>query len=324
MEQKQSVNHSNREQEQEEKKGFMAKLKWFVQDDGDVDVTTSKGFLKELILRIQKVDVTGLGSQLAFFFLLSLFPLLIFLITLLPFLNIPEYQMLSVIQDYAPANVYDTIAETLNEVLATRNSGLLSIGIIATIWSASQGMNALTKALNRSYFSAETRPFYIVRGMSILFTLMLIGVVIGMLVFPIFGEQIGKVLFSNFGFEEGFLKIWNSVRWTITPLFIFIIFTLIYWIVPNKELHWKSAIPGAIFAMLGWILTTYGFSFYVSNFANYSGTYGSIGGVIVLIMWLYFSSIVLMVGGQVNAVWLERKEAIAAEKSEERFNLYTR
>lgn len=306
-------NEVNEEEEQGKKRGFLAKLKWFVHDDGDVDVTTKEGFLKELILRIQKVDVTGLGSQLAFFFLLSLFPLLIFLITLLPFLNIPEYQMLSFIQDYAPANVYKTISETLNEIMATRNSGLLSIGIIGTIWSASQGMNALTKALNRSYFSTETRPFYIVRGMSILFTLMLIGVVIVMLVFPIFGEQIGRVLFSNFGFEQGFLKVWNSLRWTITPLFILIIFTLIYWIVPNKELHWKNAVPGAIFAALGWILTTYGFSFYVANFANYSGTYGSIGGVIVLMMWLYFSSIVLMVGGQVNAVWQERKEAIAAK-----------
>lgn len=293
----------------------MDKLKWFVHDDGDADVTTKEGFMKELILRIQKVDVTGLGSQLAFFFLLSLFPLLIFLITLLPFLNIPEYQMLSVIQDYAPANVYETISKTLNEVLATRNGGLLSVGIIATIWSASQGMNALTKALNRSYFSKETRPFYVVRGMSILFTFMLIGVMIVMLVLPVFGKHIGEILFSNFGFKEGFLSVWNSIRWTITPLFILIIFSLIYWIVPNKVLKWKNAIPGAIFAGLGWIITTYGFSFYVSNFANYSGTYGSIGGVIVLMMWLYFSSIVLMVGGQVNAVWLERKEALASKRA---------
>lgn len=307
-----------------EKKGFLDRLKWFVQDDGDADVTTKKGFMKEFILRIQKVDVTGLGSQLAFFFLLSLFPLLIFLITLLPYLNIPEYQILSIIQDYAPASVYQIIYETLSEVMTTHNGGLLSIGAIGTIWSASQGMNALTKALNRSYFSTESRPFYIVRGMSILFTLMLIGVVITMLVFPVFGEQIGKILFSNIGVEEGFVKVWNSIRWTITPVFILIIFTLIYWIVPNKKLHWKSAIPGAIFAALGWIITTFGFSFYVSNFANYSNTYGSIGGVIVLMMWLYFSSIILMVGGQVNAVWLERREAIAAEKNEERFELLNR
>ena len=127
--------------------------------EGDLDkfdVTTLSGFLKELVTRIRKVDVTGLGSQLAFFFLLSLFPLLIFLFTLLPYLNLDQSEIFLFIRDYAPESVALLIEDTIGEILSSRNTGLLSIGAIATVWSASKGMNALTKALNRSYFTEES------------------------------------------------------------------------------------------------------------------------------------------------------------------------
>ncbi|MCG7336819.1 YihY/virulence factor BrkB family protein [Sporosarcina sp. ACRSM] len=272
------------------------------------------GFGKELLVRIKKVDVTGLGSQLAFFFLLSLFPLLIFIMTLLPFLNLDQAQIFLFIRDYAPENVGILIEQTLREVLENRNGGLLSIGVLATIWSASKGMNALTKALNRSYFTEETRSFIVARGMSVAFTIMLIAVFIVALVLPIFGEQIGVIAFSAFGMEDDFLTLWNNLRWTIPPILIFCVFTVIYWIVPDIKVRFKSALPGAVFATIGWIVTSLGFSFYVSSFANYSKTYGSIGTIIVLMMWLYFSAIILMLGGQLNAVMTERAEAKKAKR----------
>lgn len=279
------------------------------------DVTSSKGFFKELLARIQHVDVTGLGAQLAFFFLLSLFPLLIFMVTLLPYLNLQEDQLFIILRTYAPGEVYMLIDGTLDEVLSDRNGGLLSVGIIATIWSASNGMNALIKSLNRSYELEETRPFFIARGISVIFTLLLIALFVVALALPIFGEQIGTFLFSYLGYEQGFLVVWNQVRWTIPPVMIFIVFMLLYWIAPNRKLYLKSVIPGAIFATVGWIVVSLGFSLYVSSFGNYSATYGSIGGIIVLMMWLYFSGTILMVGGQINAVMQERKEKIAMKKA---------
>lgn len=310
-------------QTEEEKSGFLAnnKIMKFFDDvkDGDLekfDVTTSNGFWKELLVRIKKVDITGLGSQLAFFFLLSLFPLLIFLITLLPFLNLDESQVFLFIRDYAPDSVYTLIHDTIEEILKNRNGGLLSIGALATIWSASKGMNALTKALNRSYYVEETRSFLISRAMSVVFTIALIGVLIIALILPVFGQQIGMLAFSYFGMEEGFLKLWGSMRWVIPPILIFLVFSALYWAVPNLKIRLKSAMPGALFATAGWILTSLAFSFYVGSFANYSKTYGSIGGIIVLMMWLYFSAIILMLGGQLNAVMTERKQAkLAKEKS---------
>lgn len=308
-------------QKSHSKINFLSKLKLMQfkkktnKSNDPFDVTTSKGFFQELLARIQHVDVTALGAQLAFFFLLALFPLLIFMVTLLPYLNLPKEQLFSFLLTYAPEEVYLLIETTLDEVLSSRNGGLLSIGFLATIWSASNGMNAMIKSLNRSYDIEETRPFFIARGISVIFTLLLILLFIIALVLPIFGKQIGSVLFSYLGYEAGFLEVWNNIRWTIPPIMIFIVFMLLYWIAPNRKLYLKSVIPGAIFATLGWILVSFAFSLYVSSFANYSATYGSIGGIIVLMMWLYFSGMILMVGGQINAVMQERKEKLAMKKA---------
>ena len=278
------------------------------------DVTTLSGFLKELLTRIKKVDVTGLASQLAFFFLLSLFPLLIFLFTLLPYLNLDQSEIFILIRDYAPASVAILIEDTVGEILNNRNSGLLSIGAIATVWSASKGMNALTKALNLSYFKEETRSFIVARGMSIVFTVMLMAVLLVALVLPVFGQQIGIFTFSYLGLEEGFLKLWTSFRWVVPPILIFVVFSLIYWLVPNVKIQLKSVFLGAAFSTIGWIITSLGFSFYVGSYGNYSSTYGSIGAIIVLMMWLYFSAIILMLGGQINAVMSERKQVLVAKE----------
>ena len=185
-----------------------AAMKFFddVKEGGldEFDVTTTSGFLKELLVRIKKVDVTGLGSQLAFFFLLSLFPLLIFIMTLLPYLNFNQAEVFLLIRDYAPESVAMLIEDTLNEILKNRNGGLLSIGALATVWSASKGMNALTKALNRSYFTEESRSFIMARGMSVVFTVMLIAVLLVALILPVFGQQIGSSCILLHGAGGGF------------------------------------------------------------------------------------------------------------------------
>ncbi|WP_218627995.1 YihY/virulence factor BrkB family protein [Sporosarcina sp. E16_8] len=280
----------------------------------EFDVTTTSGFLKELLVRIKKVDITGLGSQLAFFFLLSLFPLLIFIMTLLPYLNFNQAEVFLLIRDYAPESVAMLIENTLNEILKNRNGGLLSIGALATVWSASKGMNALTKALNQSYFTEESRSFIMARGMSVVFTIMLIAVLLVALILPVFGQQIGVLAFSYMGLEEGFLILWAGLRWLVPPVFILFVFSLIYWLVPNLKIQFKSVLPGALFATVGWILASLAFSFYVGSYGNYSSTYGSIGAIIVLMMWLYFSAIILMLGGQLNAVMLERTQLIKAKE----------
>lgn len=281
------------------------------------DYTTPKGFFKGFINDIKLADVSSSGAQLAYFFLLSLFPLLLFILTLLPFLNLPQEQVFTVLEDILPEQIFTLIEDTIRDVLAKRSGGLLSIGIIATLWSASNGVNALVKSLNRSYGIEETRPFIIARGMSLIFTVLLIILVIVGLVLPVFGQVIGDFLFNVLGFDEVVLTIWNYIRLVLPTVLIVVVLVFLYWIVPNRPLYLRSAIPGAIFVAIAWGVISFGFSFYISNFANYSKTYGSIGGIIILMLWLYIIGIVLVVGGLINAAMQRRKEQLEGIKNPE-------
>ncbi|WP_342535105.1 YihY/virulence factor BrkB family protein [Lysinibacillus sp. FSL K6-1151] len=276
-------------------------------EEESIDVMTSKGFVQDLISRLKRVEISALAAQLAYFFLLSFFPLLIFLVTLLPYLNLEMTQVYSFLVNILPDEVYKLIENTLNEILTNRNSSLLSIGVLGTIWSASKGINALIRALNKAY-DTEGRAGILDRGLSLVFTIALVIVMAVALLLPVFGQQIGHFLFSIVGIEEQFESIWHKLRWSIPPLLIFIVLMGIYWVVPNTSPRLKimGVWPGAMFATLAWLAVTYGFSFYINNFANYSATYGSIGGVIILMLWLYFTGIIIIFGGVLNATMQKR------------------
>ncbi|WP_430482004.1 YihY/virulence factor BrkB family protein [Rossellomorea marisflavi] len=268
-----------------------------------------KEYSKGLFQQISANDVTGLAAQIAYYFLLSLFPLLIFVVTLLPYLPVQQEDLLGVVRDYAPGETLKMIEGTLSDVMSNRNSGLLSISIIATIWSASNGMNAIVKSLNRAYDIEETRSFIVQRLTSVALTLGMILVFVVALLLPVFGKQIGLFLFSQFGFSDQFLTLWSGIRWAISPLILFVIFMVLYYFAPNMKIKCLSALPGAIFATVGWVLASLAFSFYVGNFGNYSATYGSIGGIIVLMIWFYLTGIIIMVGGEINAMRTKKDNA---------------
>lgn len=252
--------------------------------------------------RVGEDDVLGLAAQLAYFFLLSLFPLLIFLVTLLPYLPITQDEMLGVVGDFAPGETMFFIESNLNEIMSHQNGTLLSFGLIATVWSASNGINAIMRAFNKAYEVKESRSFFVARGMAILFTVAMIFVFIIALLLPVFGKQIGIFLFAKLGLSSHFLAFWNMLRWLLSSLIIFIVFLVLYWIAPNKRFKCIDAVPGAVFATVGWLLVSWGFSYYVSNFGNYSAMYGSIGAVIVLLIWFYLSGIIIILGGEINAL----------------------
>ncbi|HZG73350.1 MAG TPA: YihY/virulence factor BrkB family protein [Chondromyces sp.] len=259
-------------------------------------------FIKHLIRRIKNSDVPGMAAQMAYFFILSLFPLLIFMVTLLPYLPFDQMDILSMVEDYAPAQALEIVETTLNEVMAEGNGGLLSFGIIGTIWSASNGINAIIKGLNHAYDVEETRSFVKARGLSVLLTFALILVVIVALVLQVFGKHIGDWASANLGVPDQLLTIWNWVRWLISPLILFTVFASLYFFAPNLKIEWPTVMPGALFSTIGWIIVSIGFSFYVGNFGNYSATYGSIGGIIILMIWIYLSAMILLIGGEINAL----------------------
>jgi membrane protein len=260
-----------------------------------------KKFFMKMIKRIEVDDVTGLSAQLAYFFLLSVFPLLIFLVSLLPYLPLSEADILNAVRSYAPSESMALIQENLNEIMYG-DGKLLSFGIIASIWSASNGINAIVRAFNKAYGVVENRSYFKARGMSIMLTIAMIFVFVIALLLPVFGKQIGVFLTSQLGWSDEFLHIWNAMRWVISSLILFVVLTILYWIAPNKKMSCLSVIPGSMSATLGWSLVSFAFSFYVDEFANYTSTYGSLAGIIVLLVWFYLSGFIIIIGGQINAV----------------------
>lgn len=259
-------------------------------------------FITQLYNNIMSTDVFGLAAQLAYFLLLSLFPFLLFLITLLGYLPIDEYVVIETLANYLPNDVIVMIETNVSELVNSQRGGLLSLSIIGTLWSASNGINAITKAFNRAYEVEEDRPFFIARLIAIALTIAMLGVICIALLLPVFGKAIGIYLFSLINLSDDFLNMWNTLRWIASSVVFFIVLLVLYKLAPNQIVKFKHAVWGALFATVGWQLTSLGFSYYVNTLGNYSATYGSLGTVIVLMIWFYISGLIIIIGGMINSL----------------------
>jgi len=272
-----------------------------------ININRSKHWVLNIYRRIIRHDSLGYSAQLAYFFLLSLFPLLITLFSLLPYLPLKTEDIIYFISDFAPGETISFINSTLNELLEKHSGGVLSFGIIATLWAASNGMNAIIRAMNLAYEIDDDRPFFIVRGLSVLLTIVMIAVFIIALLLPVFGKHIGIYIFSKFGYTDQFIQTWNTIRFSLSSVILFIVFSAVYFLTPNRKMKCASVVPGAIFSTIGWMLASLGFSFYVNNFGKYTFMYGSLGVIIVLMIWFYITGAVLIIGGEINGLNEEYK-----------------
>ena len=233
--------------------------------------------------------------------------MLIFLLTLIPLFNVSPDTITNMIAKNAPGETSKMITEVITDVMKNANGGLLSFGLIAALWSASNGMTALMNAFNVSYEVEDARNPIVAKLLSVLFTVVMVVVFGVALALPVFGEQIGNYLFGQFGLESQFKWVFSLIKVVLPLIITFIVFVTLYAIAPNIKLKFKSVIPGALFATIVWIGASFLFGYYVSNFGNYSKTYGSIGGVIVLMLWLYLTGFIIIIGAQINAIIHEKK-----------------
>lgn len=264
-------------------------------------------FIKQLWVKINADDVQGIAAQLTYYLILSLFPFLIFIMTLIGYANISLEKYIQQLEQIMPAEAITIIEEILQDVSAGRSQTLLSFGMLATLWAASKGINAIIKGLNLAYDIDESRVFWIRRGIALLATLTIGFVVLLSILLLVLGSWLKTQVFLLVDLPYGFQKLWDLLQYTI-PLFVmFIVFTLLYWIAPSRRLALREVMPGALFTTIGWITTSILFSVYVNQFGDFSKTYGSLGGVTVLLLWLYISSFIILAGGEINAVLLNRK-----------------
>ncbi|MEK3714292.1 YihY/virulence factor BrkB family protein [Paenibacillus sp. FSL R7-0333] len=264
-------------------------------------------FIKQLWVKINDDDVQGIAAQLTYYLILSLFPFLIFIMTLIGYANISLEKNIQQLEQIMPAEAISIIEEILQDVSAGRSQTLLSFGMLATLWAASKGINAIIKGLNRAYEIDESRAFWKIRGIALLATLTIGFVVLLSILLLVLGSWLKTQVFLLVDLPYGFQKLWDLLQYLVPLLVMFIVFTLLYWIAPSRRLALREVMPGALFTTIGWITTSILFSVYVNQFSDFSKTYGSLGGVTVLLIWLYISSFIILAGGEINAVLLNRK-----------------
>ncbi|MFL0267604.1 YihY/virulence factor BrkB family protein [Candidatus Clostridium radicumherbarum] len=260
-----------------------------------------RNFFKSLFYRYIDDEISAMSSQLAYNFLLSLFPFLILLLTILGYSSIKSQDILGVLKNILPNEVFGLIKKTVIEIVDIKRGGLLSLSMITTIWTASNGFNAVIRCLNKAYDEKENRSFIKVQFTSLMCTLGLALIIIISLALLVFGEIGGNLLLAHFKYPKLAEYFLDFARYFIGLIVMLIVFNAVYKYTPSKRLTFKETFPGAVFTTVGWILTSFAFSYYVNHFGSYSKIYGSIGAIIALMSWLYLSSVIILIGGEINA-----------------------
>lgn len=256
---------------------------------------------KDLWRRIQDDDISALGAQLSYSFLFAFFPFLIFAMTLIGASSIKSDEVLIGLRSFVPLDVYNLTEKTVKEIVDNKNLKLLSFGIIIAIWTASNGFSAVIKGLNKAYDVKENRGLIKVQLIALSCTVILAFIIVISFVLLIFGDINGSLMIEYFGLGTFYKNVWDYFRYFLVVLIMVIIFAAIYYFIPCRKLSWKEVLPGGIFTSIGWIVCSEAFSYYVNNFSNYSRLYGSIGAVIILMTWLFLISVLLLLGGEINA-----------------------
>ncbi|MCI9070458.1 YihY/virulence factor BrkB family protein [Clostridium sp.] len=274
------------------------------------ETNIKKSFFKFIIYFIVKIkndDIFALAAQLAYYLILSFFPFLIFLLTLIGFSNLDSMEVLGALRAMLPTSAFELIYNVIIEVIEKQNTGLLGASLLLVVWSASSAFRAVIKGINKAYGLNENRSFIKRAFIAIICTFSLAFVILLTLILLVFGGLIGNLIASYLPHPIIVYRIWNFLRYILVIFMMILIFASIYRYTPSKRLKWKEVFPGAIACTVGWLVVSLGFSFYINNFSNYSKIYGGLGAVIILITWLYLTSIILITGGEINSIIVIRK-----------------
>jgi membrane protein len=263
--------------------------------------------LKRAFVDVNQNHTLAFAAGLSYYFVLSLFPALIALSAVLGYLPIPGLfnQILTLMARFVPADSMGVVRQIVHDVISPHRGALLSFGLIGTLWTASSGFAGMIEALNVAYNVPETRPYWKTRGLAVLLTFLIGGlllVALGMmLVGPRFGEWMAGVLHLSFVWA----RIWPLLRWAVSGAFIVLAVESMYFLAPNVRQRFGHTLAGAVLAVAGWLGLSYALGVYFQSFANFNRTYGALGGIIALMTWLYWSSFVILLGAEINGEVLQ-------------------
>lgn len=265
---------------------------------------TKKDQLVRLYEKINDDHVFNGAAALAYYSLFSLFPAMIFLLTVIPYLPIDNLHqaIMEFLAQVMPTQVSKQVEGIIAEITLNKRSGLLSFGAILTLWAASSGVYALMEQLDMTYEVKEQRPFWKARGTAIALTILLGVMVVLAFALIVLGGVLQRYLAEYLGQSELMLFAFSAFRWLIILALLLLSFAVTYYFGPDVEQKFKFITPGAIVGVVVLVASSLLFRFYVENFGDYAATYGSLGAVIVLMLWLYIGGLVVLIGSSLNAM----------------------
>ncbi|MHC1749772.1 MAG: YihY/virulence factor BrkB family protein [Cellulosilyticaceae bacterium] len=260
-------------------------------------------FVQKLWKRYTRHDIAARSAQMTYYWVLAFFPFLIVIISLLSYTSIAETQFLDYLATVIPNSTIPFIEGTINQLIKYRSPTLLSFGAFASIWSASAGVNALTKGIHMAYNTQDLRPFWIRKIVAIIYTVLIAILIAFMIVLLIFGNKIWEYILGEIVTSQALYRpIWDVIRLTMPVLGLLVGIYIMYKFIPRKYVKNRSVWPGTLFTSFGWYGFSLLFSIYIDNFSKYNQMYGSIGGIFILLIWLYTSCMLLLVGSEINAL----------------------
>ncbi len=276
-----------------------------------------KTFGKHLWTKLNTDDVLNRSAILSFYFLLALFPLLLFLTALLGYFanggTELRQNLLTYLKAIVPISAFDLINTTVDEISLHSSGGKLSFGLLTSVWFASSGMGAIIEALNVAYDVKESRAWWRRTLLAILLTIALAVLIITALALMFHGSRITEGIANRYGQGAAFTSAWTVLQWLFVLVFVFLAFQLIYYFAPDlheQQLRWLA--PGAMIGVCLWLLVSFLFGSYLNFYNTYSVVYGSLGAVIILMLWFYLTGVTILIGGEINAI-LEQAAARAGD-----------
>ena len=250
----------------------------------------------------QADNALGLAAQLAYYFLLALVPAIVCVVALASFLPPQSIQdTVSALGRFAPGDVVTVLRGQLTALAERQNEGVLTFGLLMALWSSSAGMVAIVDALNRAYDIDEGRPWWKVRLTAILLTIGVAVFIVVALGLVLAGPTAADALTARLGLGGAFATAWKIVQWPLVFALVALGLGIIYYFAPDADQEWEWITPGAVLGTFLWLVASLAFKLYVSRFGSYNETYGSLGALIVLMLWFYLSGLAILIGAEMNA-----------------------
>ncbi len=250
-------------------------------------------------------DIMDRAAALSYYFLGAMFPLLLVLFSVLGLLAATGTQIRQSVLHYAatvlPATAWGLVQQTLEQMMKSSGGGKISFGLLASVWSASAGVVGMMSALNIVYDIREQRSFIRVRSIAIGLTFAVSVLILLGLTLTLYGGTIAQFLGRHLGFSDAFVIGWKILQWPVVLVSLLLSFSLLYFFGPSlRDQKWEWITPGSVVGLVLWLAVSFGFKLYLSHFNTYSSTYGSLGAVIILMLWLYVSGIAFLLGAEIN------------------------